>query len=89
MRDPMALVEFCMVGLVSRVAGDPLIKTLLAPSVWRDGPMTVPDVTPKLTPGLSPFVMAMMVVMLCAGLPTKRILAVLALMPLVPCAVLG
>ncbi|CDL80712.1 hypothetical protein XSR1_10175 [Xenorhabdus szentirmaii DSM 16338] len=88
MRAPAEFVEFCVVQLDNRVAGVPLIKTELAPVVWREGPMTVPEATPKLTPELSPVVWGMVVAKLCAGQPMKRIFMAL-LTPAVAWAMLG
>ncbi len=84
MRAPTAFVEFCIVRLVSRVTGEPLIKTELAPNVCLAGPITVPEATPILTPALSPVVMGKFVAMLCTGEPANKIFMALV-MPVGPC----
>src|SRR5690606_8458451 len=87
-RQPGALVLFCSDTLVMRVAGRPLSSTVKAPVRWRLGPITMPEATPVATPALSPLVMGMVVPMLCAGAPAKRIVGTLGT-AIGPAAMLG
>ena len=57
-----------------RVAGMPQIKTPVLPSMFRDGPITMPEAGLSCKPALSPLLIGVMVRRLWSGIAKVKIL---------------